>query len=249
MADDEFEPDPLPGYAEGHGARPASLAGIGTRRLQDEIETYLRHAIGSKLYSAGDRLPTERELTRRFHAPRGVVRGALARLTRDGLLSRRIGSGTFVNGASTKMQLPSAEISLVGPSDILEARCAIEVGYLDLVVARAREVDFQRMEAQLSLMAKATDQRSFRMAGYGFHLCVAEASRNPLIVAMQQQIMSAREAVGWSTIRRLNDTAELRRSQVDQLQEMVKALRSRDTSLAVSIASKELEKFITSIIR
>lgn len=147
------------------------------------------------------------------------------------------------------MQLPSAEVSLVGPSDILEARCAIEVGYLDLVVARASEVDFQRMETQLSLMAKAADQRSFRMAGYGFHLRVAEASRNPLIVAMQKQIMSAREAVGWSTIRRLNDTAELRQAQIDQLQEVVKALRSRDTSLAISIASKELNKFITSIIQ
>lgn len=218
------------------------------RSMQDDIERFLRNAIGAKTYSAGDRLPTERELTLQFGVPRGVVRGALARLARDGLLTRRIGSGTFVKGAPSGAAPGSNEPSLVGPSDVLEARCAVEVGYLDLVVARASEADFKKMEAQLVLMEEAADQRSFRMAGYGFHLCVAEASRNPLIVAMQQQIMAAREAVGWSTLRRLNDTSELRRAQINKLRELLDALRSRDNRKAAQIAADELDKFVQSLV-
>jgi GntR family transcriptional regulator len=44
----------------------------------------------------GDRLPSERDLSRRFHAARMTVRGATDALVAEGLVARRQGSGTYV---------------------------------------------------------------------------------------------------------------------------------------------------------
>lgn len=218
------------------------------RRIQDEIEMFFRSAIVNKSLSAGDRLPAERELAQTFSATRAVVRGALDRLTNEGLLRRRIGSGTFVNGAAPQPEDPSIKTEQVSPSDVLEARRVLEVGYLNLVVARATETDFQKMEAELHAMEEAGDQQSFRQAGYRFHLRVAESSRNALVIAMQRQVMTARSAIGWSTIPSLNDTPELRKDQIEHLREILTALRERDGPRAARIASDELSKMIGRII-
>src|SRR6478736_2357029 len=81
--------EPLTGdfeQARGHGV--ASIA------------AYLRRAIETGAYSEGDRLPPERQLAITFDAARSTVRRALDQLEKAGLVSRRLGSGTFV-GATT----------------------------------------------------------------------------------------------------------------------------------------------------
>jgi GntR family uxuAB operon transcriptional repressor len=218
------------------------------RRQQDEIELFLRAEIGNKSLAAGDRLPAERELAKKFSATRSVVRGALTTLTAEGLLRRRTGSGTYVNGVPARMAGGSIVADQVSPSDVLEARRVLEVGYLDLVVARATETDFQKMEVELRAMENAADQQSFRQAGYRFQLCVAEASRNALVIAMQRQIMETRTAIGWSTMPTLNDTQELRQDQIKHQRQVLAALRARDAHRAANIAAAELSKMIAMII-
>ena len=218
------------------------------RRQQDAIELFLRAEIGNKSLSAGDRLEPERQLAKKFSASRSVVRAALDKLTTEGLLRRRIGSGTYVNGVPARLASTTVETDQVSPSDVLEARRVLEVGYLDLVVARATEADFQRMEVELRAMENAPDQQSFRQAGYRFQLCVAEASRNALVVAMQRQIMETRIAIGWSSMPSLNDTLDLRRDQIKHQREVLAALRARDAARAAGIAGNELSKMITRII-
>lgn len=218
------------------------------RRQQKEIEFFLRAEIGNKSFAAGDRLPPERQLSEKFSATRSVVRAALDKLTTEGLLRRRTGSGTYVSGVPARLASTAVETDQVSPSDVLEARRVFEVGYLNLVVARATEADFQRMEVELRAMENAPDQQSFRQAGYRFQLCVAEASRNALVVAMQRQIMETRIAIGWSSMPSLNDTQELRRDQIKHQREVLAALRARDAPRAAGIAANELSKMITHII-
>lgn len=217
------------------------------RQLQAEIELYLRNSILNSDFKIGDKLPTERELAVRFSANRSVVRGALSELVKEGIVHRRSGSGTFVSEKGTP-PVGGHLVPDVSPSDILEARRVLEVGYLALVAARATDADFEKMAIELRAMEEATDQIAFRQAGYRFHLRVAEATRNPLLVTMQGQVMESRAAAGWSTVPTLNDTLELRADQILHLREIMEALQSRDSERAASVAALELSKMIAKII-
>jgi len=218
------------------------------RKLQSEIELFLRTSIEAQEFGAGDKLPTERELAIRFSANRSVVRGALAQLTQEGLVYRQSGSGTFVSGSKRISDKTPSVVPHVSPSDILEARRVLEVGYLSLVAARATDADFEKMAVELHAMETASEQIAFRQAGYRFHMRVAEATRNPLLITMQELVMVSRAAAGWSTVPSLNDTQELRTDQIVHLREIMEALRLRDSEKAAKIAAFELGKLISKII-
>ena len=76
--------------------------GTDTRRRPPKylaIVNALRSDIESGKYGPGARLPSEAELTRRFTVSRMTVVKAVQQLRQEGLLSRRVGSGTYANGA------------------------------------------------------------------------------------------------------------------------------------------------------
>ena len=63
------------------------------RQLAKTLKAYI-----FKHCSAGDRLPPERELARRYKRSVTTVRGALGFLAAEGFVERKIGSGTYVTG-------------------------------------------------------------------------------------------------------------------------------------------------------
>lgn len=180
-------------------------------------------------FAPGDKLPTERRLMAQFGAARNTVRKAIARLVEDGLIERTIGSGTYVAGGPIP---PGADGRSVSPLDVLEARMAVEPGFADLLVARATDDDFQRMQEHLDRQERAKDQRSFREAGYAFHLEIARATRNPLIVRIYETIIEARARAGWDKLRRLNESRESREAQIASNRRVLAALRDRDAARA-----------------
>ncbi len=64
--------------------------------LYYQLKLYFKQQMESGELRAGDRLPTEMELCRRFNISRAPVRQALTELAREGLIYRRAGQGTFV---------------------------------------------------------------------------------------------------------------------------------------------------------
>src|SRR5262245_16971138 len=65
--------------------------------LYSQIVTELRRKIANGSLTAGDRLPANRELAKALGVNRNTVMTAYAELTADGLLTSRVGSGTYVN--------------------------------------------------------------------------------------------------------------------------------------------------------
>lgn len=64
--------------------------------LYHRIQGMLRQQIASGQLAVGARIPSETELAQRFETTRSTVRQALAHLTFEGLIVRRVGHGTFV---------------------------------------------------------------------------------------------------------------------------------------------------------
>ncbi|QBD78052.1 GntR family transcriptional regulator [Ktedonosporobacter rubrisoli] len=78
-----------------------SEKGSRTKALYTQILDEFRERIISGEFAAGDRLPTELEIAKRYHSSRGTVRQALSALVNEGFLERIQGSGTFVRQHAT----------------------------------------------------------------------------------------------------------------------------------------------------
>ncbi len=67
-----------------------------------KIHNKIKRAIEDKKYTVGERIPAERQLAARFNVSRMTLRQAIKTLEDEGILERRLGSGTYV--ASQKVQ-------------------------------------------------------------------------------------------------------------------------------------------------
>lgn len=156
------------------------------QRLGDQVYGDLLREITDGAFREVDRLPTEKELSRRFHVSRPVLREALTRLQTDGIVVSRQGSGTFI-----QRRPPPGLVAFASFSDVaallrcFEARIAIESN-------AARYAATRRSEAHLARMTEAIDRlRSEHAAGgispeadLAFHLAVAEGSQNEFFLAV-----------------------------------------------------------------
>lgn len=195
-------------------------------------------------FAPGDKLPAERRLMVQFGAARNTVRKAIARLVEDGLIQRTMGSGTYV---ATTPVAASPDGSSVSPLDVLEARMAVEPGFADLLIARATDEDFRRMQEHLDRQLAAKDQLTFREAGYAFHLEIARATRNPLIVRIYEMIIETRVQAGWDKLRQLNETEESREAQIASNRRVLAALRERDAARARQLMRSHVWAMISDV--
>lgn len=72
--------------------------------VRSQISSSLRDAILRKRIASGTRLPTTRELGKRWNTPLANVHTALSSLVKEGLLIRRQGVGTIVNSLERKLE-------------------------------------------------------------------------------------------------------------------------------------------------
>ena len=64
-----------------------------------QIQSFLRQGIENGRFREGDRLPSEQDLSDQFGTTRSTVAKALQQLVFEGLIYRRIGSGSFVSSS------------------------------------------------------------------------------------------------------------------------------------------------------
>lgn len=83
-------------------------------RIHDQIKTEIEEG----KWQVGDRLPSERELSEKFNVSRMTLRQAIQTLADEGILERKIGSGTYV--ARKKVQ--ETMIGTTSFSDIIKAQ-------------------------------------------------------------------------------------------------------------------------------
>jgi len=73
----------------------------GEEATRESLRARLRELVSAA--RPGDRLPSERDLSRRWRAARMTVRGATDALVAEGLVARRHGSGTYVSEAGSPL--------------------------------------------------------------------------------------------------------------------------------------------------
>jgi DNA-binding FadR family transcriptional regulator len=206
------------------------------------ISAHLKRAIETGAYREGDQLPAERQLAASFGAARSTVRRALDQLERAGLVARKLGSGTFVTAAE-----PAAEAGevadLISPLQLIEARFAVEPMTTRLAVLHASRRDLDDMAAVLQRCDSSVDDKdTFSRWDAEFHLLIARASRNPLLINVYRQINKVRLHAQWDAMKEQILTPDVIRAYNRQHRAIQQALEQRDAPLAQALVAEHLGK-------
>ena len=207
------------------------------------ISAYLQRAIETGAYSEGDRLPPERQLAATFQAARSTVRRALDQLEKAGLVSRRLGSGTFVGATAASPRRASDLADQVSPLQLIEARLAVEPFTTRLAVLHATRRHFDDMEAVLAHGEECiNDKDSFSKWDGEFHLLIAHASGNPLLINVYRQINHVRLHAQWDLMKEKILTPEVIAGYNRQHRAIFNALNERDAQGAYALITEHLEQ-------
>jgi GntR family transcriptional repressor for pyruvate dehydrogenase complex len=177
--------------SEGHFLYKA----IQSSRLYEQIVQQIEGSILKGELSEGSQLPAERDLAKQFGVSRTAVREAIKALQEKGLVDAFPGRGTFVaNGTSNSMRRFLDRIIKSGETDgwayLVEVREILEPEIAALAAIRATDQDLTAMKDAVAVMDQAgRDSDAYIEADLDFHLALAEAAANPIVLSLIDSIV------------------------------------------------------------
>jgi GntR family transcriptional regulator, transcriptional repressor for pyruvate dehydrogenase complex len=172
-------------FARDEAGRPGARAAT----LSAQIVAEVRDALFQRRLKPGDFLGGEKDIAQRAGVSRIVARDALRTLAALGVVDIRMGAGGGARIARGSPQLfaeaLAVQLALTGVAigEIMDAQRAVECEAAALAAERSSPSDRERLAA---LIAEAEKQRhdldAFTRLSRDFHLSIAEASQNRVLV-------------------------------------------------------------------
>lgn len=149
------------------------------------------------------RLPPERELAIELQVGRSTLRKALEVLEAEGQIWRHVGQGTFVGRrpavAGVEQML---KLGTVAPKELLDARLVLEPSIAACAATTARASDIERIKMCALKRETTKEPDAYNLWDHQFHLAIAEATQNPILVTLLEQLNSLRRTPTWSTYKK-----------------------------------------------
>lgn len=162
-----------------------SPAKITTKTKCEMTTDALLAMIARGEYKAGDRLPTEKELTEMFSVSRVTIREAIKRLNSLGMVTIRQGDGTYLNHTDAdsvvRPLMSTMVLNDLSIEEIYDARLFVEVGNVRLAARNRTEKDLVQLKELLASMEKTLDpyvSEEFSRLDNRFHEMIGKISGN-----------------------------------------------------------------------
>jgi GntR family transcriptional repressor for pyruvate dehydrogenase complex len=169
---------------------------VRTARLYEQIVMQIEESISGGKLKPGDQLPAERELAQQFGVSRTAVREAVKTLCEKGLVEAYSGRGTFVTAGKSQSARHSLHW-LMNSADpqhdryVTELREILEPEFTALAAARIEGQQLDMMREAIDVMDRSMQNpEAYIEADLDFHLALAEAAGNPLILALLDSIVA-----------------------------------------------------------
>ena len=168
---------------------------VQSSRLYAQIVQQIEESILSGALKPGDQLPPERELAMQFGVSRTAVREAVRTLHQRGLVEAYSGRGTFVTNGTSQAIRQSLDLMIkIGQSEgskhLAELREILEPGIAAIAAVRAQPADVAALREAVEVMDRSRDDAdAFIEADLDFHLALAEAAGNPIILSLIDSIV------------------------------------------------------------
>ena len=179
------------------------LAAIATndRATPSLVYRALLRSMRDGLMVPGAKLPNEREFAQQLNTSRTAVRSALAMMERQGLVSRRVGSGTYLTD-DADLVFDRMDQTNIGSHDaipsfaeIVEGRLLFEPAMMHLVVNRVRDEEVVEMRSSLEQILAAPTWEDFKEQIYALHRQMFASTKNKFLMQIMGSILDDRRAV------------------------------------------------------
>ncbi|MBX3611311.1 MAG: FadR family transcriptional regulator [Hydrogenophaga sp.] len=211
--------------------------------LSNALRESLLDQLRSGRWRAGDRLPTERELSVDFDVSRTTVRKALLELKEQGLIEQTVGSGTFVadqTAARLTRRVSQDAAQHTSPADLMEARLALEPAIIDMAIRNATVADLKRMDQCCDEAEAAQTLEAFEHWDAELHQAIADAAHNSFVADVFTLMKTVRAQGDWGQLKKKSVTPERRLAYQREHRAVVAALRDRDAARARSLTLEHL---------
>jgi GntR family transcriptional repressor for pyruvate dehydrogenase complex len=217
---------------------------VRTSRLYEQIVQQIEASVLDGTLKPGDQLPAERELAQRLGVSRTAVREAVKALREKGLVEAYSGRGTFVTDGTSQAARQSFDLMVkigqqVGSPHLAELRLILEPGIAAIAAERVESEDLTAMREAVAVMERSQkDPEAYIEADLDFHLALAEAAANPLILSLIDSIVGLLRE---QRIKIFNVEGGPQRGQIHH-KRILEAIERRDSEMARSAMRAHLEQ-------
>ncbi len=174
------------------------LKPVRKESVRGQVFWQLRDQVLRRTWPPGSKLPSEHELARTMGVSRVSIREGIQHLVSLGILETRHGEGTFVRELSGQVNfnalIPLLILDEIDVLHVLEYRRIVEKGTAALAAERASDQDLVDMEAVYDQMVQFQDNiAEFARADLEFHLVLAKATGNPVLIKVNNVLRSILE--------------------------------------------------------
>jgi DNA-binding FadR family transcriptional regulator len=222
--------------------RPLKL--IKKESIRTQVFRQLRDQVLRRNWTPGSKIPSEHELSKTMGVSRMSIREGLQRLVSLGILETRHGEGTYVRELGGEIHF-NALIPLLALDDtdifhVLEYRWIIEKGTAALAADRATAADLAELECVYGRMvASREDVAEFARADLEFHLALAKATANPVIIKVNNVLRSILSVSMENIVETLGVRDGLHYHRL-----LIEALKSHDAAAAEQIMEEHVVRTI-----
>lgn len=169
---------------------PVELPRIKRSTVSELAMEALLACISQGTLRPGDRVPPQRQLVNQLGLSRPAVREALRGLASLGVIEIIPGRGAFVRRVKPEVLInPESLFFLLERESLLhavEVRKILEVEAIGLAAERADSDDLADIERNLNRIEQAvkSNVESALQRSPGFHMAIAKATHNPVLVSM-----------------------------------------------------------------
>ena len=212
--------------------RKSAVSRVGV--TTNNVVTQLRRRILEGDYAFEERLPAERNLAEEFKVSRGTIRSVLQILEEQGLVTRQVGSGTYVSHREITNQQEIS--SITSPVEMVEVRIAIEPQMVRLAIANASARELEDLHNALRQCEDNNgDSEKFALADTAFHMALARCTRNKLMYWLYERISEVRRHSQWRSMKAKLLTMDRMNFYNRQHRALYEAIAARDTAEAVKL--------------
>ena len=210
----------------------------------EQVFEQMQSLLIDQTWSAGDKLPSENELSETFGVSRMTIRQAMQKLKALGLIETRTGSGSFVREVSPEDALqdliPLMYIGSPSQEHVFQFREMIDSESVRIATPLLNEEAINSLEKILEKMNRAAekdDAKAFSDLDLKFHSRIVELTGNPLMIKAYDILLHILEESMHSVIEKMKYAPAL-----DYHRRILDAMRAKDAAAAETLMREHIRK-------